>query len=51
MTKRRQNKLTSLANAIREIVHDGDWVALALCSERDRNTSPERSRTRTDPAV
>lgn len=33
MTKRRQNKTTTLANAIRECVHDSDRVALGLCLE------------------
>ena len=33
MTKRRQNKTTSLASAIRELVRDGDRVAMGLCLE------------------
>ncbi len=33
MTKRRQDKTTSLASAIREFVHDGDRVAMGLCLE------------------
>lgn len=33
MTKRGQDKTTTLANAIRECVHDGDRVAMGLCLE------------------
>ncbi|MBM4258296.1 MAG: CoA transferase subunit A [Deltaproteobacteria bacterium] len=33
MTKRDQDKTTTLANAIRELVHDGDRVAMGLCLE------------------
>ena len=33
MTKRRQDKTTTLANAIHELVHDGDRVAMGLCLE------------------
>lgn len=33
MTKSRQDKTTTLANAIRECVHDGDRVAMGLCLE------------------
>jgi hypothetical protein len=33
MTKRRQNKTSTLASAIRECVHDGDRVAIGLCLE------------------
>ena len=33
MSKRRLDKTTSLANAIRECVHDGDQVAMGLCLE------------------
>ena len=33
MTKRRQNKTSTLASAIRECVHDGDRVAMGLCLE------------------
>jgi glutaconate CoA-transferase, subunit A len=33
MTKRQQDKTTTLANAIGELVHDGDRVALGLCLE------------------
>jgi glutaconate CoA-transferase subunit A len=33
MTKRSQDKTTTLANAIRELVHDGDRVAMGLCLE------------------
>lgn len=31
--KRRQNKLSPLSDAIRELVHDGDSVAMGLCLE------------------
>ncbi len=33
VTKRRQNKITTLAHAVRELVHDGESVAMGLCLE------------------